>query len=238
MKGKLMMGWSLWGRLFRVGGTPAGLQNSIQGLLVPLQNNSGDGWRQGRQRHLSQQHMPPCPLCVLIHNPRQGCWWKGNWKTELRKAIWLQVGPQNWGTRMPASNGESLCQAEISRQKPTEWAWAKMTGNKRRLRLYKSTDSQDRLICSNKELSTLWWDLFQEPDREHSIWEGNNDFSWEGPRTMKGWLVRDKQITAAVSAAIAATSWGYFSIAGNLLGPPQEAWLPAHPLPSVGGHLP
>lgn len=32
--------------------------------------------------------------------------------------------------------------------------------------------------------------------------------------------MRETQITAAVSAAIAATSWGYFSTAGNLLGPP------------------
>ena len=85
--------------------------------------------------------------------------------------------------------------------------------------------------------------MFQEPDREHSIQGVNNDFSWEGPRAMKGWLalagnMRDKQITAAVSAAIAATNWGYFSAAGNLLGPPQEARLPAHPLLSVGGHLP
>lgn len=50
--------------------------------------------------------------------------------------------------------------------------------------------------------------------------------------------MRETQITAAVSAAIAATSWGYFSTAGNLLGPPQEVRLPAHPLLSVGGHLP
>lgn len=107
-----------------------------------------------------------------------------------------------------------------------------MTGNKRRLQVDKNMDSQDKLICSNKELSTLWWALFQEPEREHSIQEGNSDFSWEGGN------MRETQITAAVSAAIAATSWGYFSTAGNLLGPPQEVRLPADPLLSVGGHLP
>ena len=46
--------------------------------------------------------------------------------------------------------------------------------------------------------------------------------------------MKEKQITAAVSAAVAAASQGYFSTAGTLLGPPQEAWLPAHPLAECG----
>lgn len=106
----------------------------------------------------------------------------------------------------------------------------------KRLQVDKNMDSQDKLICSNKKLSTLWWALFQEPERGSTL-------SRKAIVISAGRVViwERSQITAAVSAAIAAASWAIFPLR-NLLGPPPGSqgfqltpcwvWVVIYPEPS------
>lgn len=112
-----------------------------------------------------------------------------------------------------------------------------MTGDKRRLQLgAKTAKVHLPTFCNQTANSQVCGEgcFWNQIGRTLPL-EGNGDFSWEGPRETKDgqfrlyFYERGANLSSCLSSKPA-----HFSTAGTLLGPPREAWLPAHPLAGCG----